>query len=51
MQENFHLFLAHLSTAANCYARFCNLTDLQINLYLEQPIEIQLFATFFQRIK
>jgi hypothetical protein len=23
-------------------------TGLQINLYLEQPIEIQLFATFFQ---
>jgi hypothetical protein len=25
------------------------LTGLQINLYLEQPMEIQLFATFFQR--
>jgi hypothetical protein len=24
---------------------------LQINLYLEQPMEIQLFATFFQRRK
>jgi hypothetical protein len=27
------------------------LTGLQINLYLEQPMEIQLFATFFQRRK
>jgi hypothetical protein len=27
------------------------ITGLQINLYLEQPMEIQLFATFFQRIK
>jgi hypothetical protein len=26
-------------------------TGLQINLYLEQPMEIQLFATFFQRRK
>jgi hypothetical protein len=30
---------------------FLILTDLQINLYLEQPMEIQLFATFFQRRK
>jgi hypothetical protein len=28
-----------------------NVTGLQINLYLEQPMEIQLFATFFQRRK
>jgi hypothetical protein len=28
-----------------------NVTDLQINLYLEQPMEIQLFATCFQRRK
>jgi hypothetical protein len=28
-----------------------NITGLQINLYLEQPMEIQLFATFFQRRK
>jgi hypothetical protein len=27
------------------------LKGLQINLYLEQPMEIQLFATFFQRRK
>jgi hypothetical protein len=27
------------------------ITGLQINLYLEQPMEIQLFATFFQRRK
>jgi hypothetical protein len=27
------------------------LTGLQINLYLKQPMEIQLFATFFQRRK
>jgi hypothetical protein len=27
------------------------LTGLQINLYLEQPMEIQLFATFLQRRK
>jgi hypothetical protein len=27
------------------------ITGLQINLYLEQPMEIQLFATFFQRKK
>jgi hypothetical protein len=27
------------------------LNGLQINLYLEQPMEIQLFATFFQRRK
>jgi hypothetical protein len=27
------------------------LKGLQINLYLEQPVEIQLFATFFQRRK
>jgi hypothetical protein len=27
------------------------LTGLQINLYLQQLMEIQLFATFFQRIK
>jgi hypothetical protein len=26
-------------------------TGLQINLYLEQPMEMQLFATFFQRRK
>jgi hypothetical protein len=26
-------------------------TGLQINLYFEQPMEIQLFATFFQRRK
>jgi hypothetical protein len=26
-------------------------TGLQINLYLEQPMEIQLFTTFFQRRK
>jgi hypothetical protein len=28
-----------------------NITGLQINLYLEQPMEIQLFATFLQRRK
>jgi hypothetical protein len=28
-----------------------DVTDLQIHLYLEQPMEIQLFATFFQRRK
>jgi hypothetical protein len=28
-----------------------HITGLQINLYLEQPMEIQLFATFFQRRK
>jgi hypothetical protein len=27
------------------------LTGLQINLYLEQPMEIHLFAKFFQRRK
>jgi hypothetical protein len=27
------------------------ITGLQINLYLEQPMKIQLFATFFQRRK
>jgi hypothetical protein len=27
------------------------ITGLQINLYLEQPMEIQLFPTFFQRRK
>jgi hypothetical protein len=27
------------------------LTCLQINLYLEQPMEVQLFATFLQRRK
>jgi hypothetical protein len=27
------------------------ITGLQINLYLEQPMEMQLFATFFQRRK
>jgi hypothetical protein len=27
------------------------LTGLQINLYLEQPMEIQMFAKFFQRRK
>jgi hypothetical protein len=27
------------------------LNGIQINLYLEQPMEIQLFATFFQRRK
>jgi hypothetical protein len=27
------------------------ITGIQINLYLEQPMEIQLFATFFQRRK
>jgi hypothetical protein len=27
------------------------ITGLQINLYLEQPMEIQLFATCFQRRK
>jgi transketolase N-terminal domain/subunit len=27
------------------------ITGHQINLYLEQPMEIQLFATFFQRRK
>jgi hypothetical protein len=27
------------------------ITGLQINLYLERPMEIQLFATFFQRRK
>jgi hypothetical protein len=27
---------------------FLIVTGLQINLYLEQPMEIQLFATFFQ---
>jgi hypothetical protein len=26
-------------------------TCLQINLYLEQPMEVQLFATFLQRRK
>jgi hypothetical protein len=26
-------------------------TGLQINLYLKQPMKIQLFATFFQRHK
>jgi hypothetical protein len=30
---------------------FRNITGLQINLYLEQPMEIQLFATFLQRRK
>jgi hypothetical protein len=34
---------------------FADISDdikgLQINLYLEQPMEIQLFATFFQRRK
>jgi hypothetical protein len=30
---------------------FVQITGLQINLYLEQPMEIQLFATFFQRRK
>jgi hypothetical protein len=31
---------------------YCNdVTGLQINVYLEQPMEIQLFATFFQRRK
>jgi hypothetical protein len=30
---------------------FFNIKGLQINLYLEQPMEIQLFATFFQRRK
>jgi hypothetical protein len=33
----------------NCFHR--DITGLQINLYLEQPMEIQLFATFFQRRK
>jgi hypothetical protein len=28
-----------------------NITCLQINLYLEQPMEVQLFATFLQRRK
>jgi hypothetical protein len=28
-----------------------HITGLQINLYLEQPMEIQLFATFVQRRK
>jgi hypothetical protein len=28
-----------------------NIKGLQINLYLEQPMKIQLFATFFQRRK
>jgi hypothetical protein len=27
------------------------ITGIQINLYLEQPMEIQLFAPFFQRRK
>jgi hypothetical protein len=27
------------------------ITGLQINLHLEQPMEIKLFATFFQRRK
>jgi hypothetical protein len=27
------------------------ITGLQINFYLEQPMEIQVFATFFQRRK
>jgi hypothetical protein len=33
------------------YQRELKITGLQINLYLEQPMEIQLFATFFQRRK
>jgi hypothetical protein len=35
------------------YCQSCHLIikRLQINLYLEQPMEIQLFATFFQRRK
>jgi hypothetical protein len=36
----------------NLYEYFINytfVTGLQIHLYLEQPMEIQLFATFFQR--
>jgi hypothetical protein len=30
---------------------YWKIKGLQINLYLEQPMEIQLFATFFQRRK
>jgi hypothetical protein len=30
---------------------FLLITCLQINLYLEQPMEVQLFATFLQRRK
>jgi hypothetical protein len=29
------------------YVCLINVKGLQINLYLEQPMEIQLFATFF----
>jgi hypothetical protein len=33
------------------YLSKLQLTGLQINLYLGQPVAIQLFATFFQRRK
>jgi hypothetical protein len=35
----------------NKLSKIIQITGLQINLYLEQPMEIQLFATFFQRRK
>jgi hypothetical protein len=35
----------------NKFSKIIQITGLQINLYLEQPMEIQLFATFFQRRK
>jgi hypothetical protein len=36
MQENFHLFLANSSTAANCCARCC---DLSIMIRVEEKKE------------
>jgi hypothetical protein len=48
-KENRHIFIKYKQFFFFPYMVL--ITGLQINLYLEQPMEIQLFATFFQRIK
>jgi hypothetical protein len=40
-----------ISGTNQIYVKCSIITGLQINLYLEQPIEIQLFAKCFQRRK
>jgi hypothetical protein len=55
LKRSFHscFKLAHTcQKKANLHTNsFNKLTCLQINLYLEQPMEVQLFATFLQRRK
>jgi hypothetical protein len=46
-----NILITYLDMSYILLGRLIQVTGLQVNLYLEQPMEIQLFVTFFQRRK